>query len=389
MRHLITGFEPAAMQDLAGLFPKSTPTMLKVDREHQTLQQIEQSGIVDQGLLEQELEAWIANSPEAFFRELGERLFLIGKQVYVGELGSDRVDLLALDPDGSLVVIELKRGDHKLQLLQAVAYAGMVSDWDTERILSQIGQFTGKSAEDVQGEIETFVDLESIEELNHNQRIVLIADEFDYEVLVGAKWLREKHDVEVRCFKSSLAQDGEGLYLVCTCVYPPQGITLHAKPRSRQGRSAQSRAASWEQACEVIANAEIREVFMTEAISGVEKRFGRRPSLFYRMRGKRRYTIGGRQKGGYIWQTGRFEGDAEFWTAKMGAEAMPQPVKRGTCLRMFVRTRAQFDGFLSGIEELQRLDPFWIEAGDEAEPEDDDSDQGDGLDRSEEGSDGI
>ena len=40
---------------------------------------------------------------------LGEPLLIIGRQVAL-DGGKDRIDLLALDQDGSFVVIELKRG---------------------------------------------------------------------------------------------------------------------------------------------------------------------------------------------------------------------------------------------------------------------------------------
>ncbi len=326
--------------------------LLKVDRNSGVLVTVQQSGIADQGMLENELEAWIANSSDAFCREIGERLLLIGKQTVVGEVGADRIDLLALDREGNLCVIELKRGDHKLQLLQAIAYAGMVSDWDAERIVSQLHQLTSKSRDEALNEIETFVALESIQEINRRQRIIIVADQFDYEVLAGAKWLNEKHGVDVKCIRVVLAQDNGSLYMTCTCVYPPQGIVLHSKPRVRRSALEQKRFATWEQACTYITNSAIGEVFLAEGLSGQEKRFGRRPSLFYRIGGKRRISIGGRHNGGYLWQHGRFPNDLQFWIERVGADAKPEPVRDGTDLRIFLRTKAQFEGFKNGLNEL-------------------------------------
>ncbi len=53
---------------------------------------------------EQRLEDWIAADPSI----LGMELAIIGRQVQT-EFGG-KIDLLALDPDGNCVALELKRG---------------------------------------------------------------------------------------------------------------------------------------------------------------------------------------------------------------------------------------------------------------------------------------
>ena len=64
------------------------------------------------------------------------------------------------------------------------------------------------------------------------QRIVLIAEEFDYALLVGTEWLSNNYSVDVMCCRISVAKDvGSGTeYLVCSNVYNAGGLSPPDKP---------------------------------------------------------------------------------------------------------------------------------------------------------------
>ncbi len=81
----------------------------------------------------------IRNSPADFFAELGEGLLPVVEESRPSEVVDDRIDLLALDRDGSAMLAKFKRGAHKLQLLQALSYAAMVADWNPARACSMAG----------------------------------------------------------------------------------------------------------------------------------------------------------------------------------------------------------------------------------------------------------
>jgi len=86
--------------------------------------------LADARILERaDLQECIYNSSSEFFAEIGERVFVLGKEVIPSQTVPDRIDLLGIDVEGTTVIVELKRGSTKLQMLQAVSYAGMLSRW--------------------------------------------------------------------------------------------------------------------------------------------------------------------------------------------------------------------------------------------------------------------
>ena len=114
--------------------------MLKVDRGNRTFSRLDSPTLADAQILERvDLQECIYNSSNDFFAEIGERVFVLGKEVSPSQTVQDRIDLLAIDVEGTTVIVELKRGSNKLQMLQAVSYAGMISRWsvdDFRRLLS-------------------------------------------------------------------------------------------------------------------------------------------------------------------------------------------------------------------------------------------------------------
>jgi len=105
----------------------STNDMLRVSAE-ETGRALKAVSLKEKGLHEDDLREWVIDSPQEIFRE---DYLLIGREVSVKHVG-DAIDLLAVDRDGNVVAIELKRGALKPGVdFQGLKYAAYISHWAT------------------------------------------------------------------------------------------------------------------------------------------------------------------------------------------------------------------------------------------------------------------
>lgn len=130
---------------------------------------------VPQGILpsEQLLEDMIVAQP----RILSSEWMLIGRQVDTGFGG--RLDLLAIAPDGSLVLVELKRDRTPREVVaQALDYASWVERQDAENIAAIYGRFRpgGSLSADFHQRFGQPLDEET---LNDTHQIVIVAATLD------------------------------------------------------------------------------------------------------------------------------------------------------------------------------------------------------------------
>jgi len=325
--------------------------MLKINREARTFALLPSRQLQEAGLKERyDLQAMIRNSPEAFFDEMGENLLLLAEELKPAEFVDDRIDLLALDRNGAIVVIELKRGSHRLQLLQSLTYASMIAEWEGEDLIKQRADLMSRETIETQSEVEDFLETEP-ENINETQRVILIAEAFDYEVLTTAKWLSERYGIDIRCYRLGLSSDGANDFLTCTCIFPPAEISQHAISRKRGDRvSRVVQWTTWDEALNGIKNDAIVQFFREELAQGQENYLPKR-ILRYRHAGKRRWNVSAHREDAYVWQIGRFENDIAFWSDLLSAKQEIKPVKEGSCLRFFLSTPEDFAAFKKAIGE--------------------------------------
>jgi hypothetical protein len=154
---------------------------------------------------------------------LGEEdLLIIQKEFSDFDNTKERLDLLALDKDGNLVIIENKLDDSGRDVVwQALKYASYCASFTKEDIRRIFQDYIGskKNAEEI---LVNFFDVEDFEELQLNtndQRIILVAANFRKEVTSTVLWLIE-HGVNIKCIKVTPYKYGDNIFLDTEQIIP-------------------------------------------------------------------------------------------------------------------------------------------------------------------------
>jgi hypothetical protein len=150
----------------------------------------------------QDIETWVENYPDI----LGEELLVLTTEYDQFDRTNERIDLLAIDKLGNLVVIELKRDDSgKAVELQALKYAAYCSTLTLDQATELLQRSQAKKRNDLDIEaarrlILEFIRDDEFEELGDKPRIILVAREFRPEVTASVLWLR-KFGIDISCVK--------------------------------------------------------------------------------------------------------------------------------------------------------------------------------------------
>ncbi len=216
--------------------------MLKIDSASKTLVPVSATTLAQESILERaHLQEAIIRSWDAFCSELGyEELFLIGSEIVPHDSCDDRIDILALSRDGTPVVFELKRHRHRLQLLQALSYAAMVSRWDAQRFLKELGTKGDEDTEELRSLLaDAGFELSSPE-------VVLVAETFEPEVILAADWLGQ-FGVPITAFALSVVEHRGDTLLSIDQKFPLAGVDDVYVRRSRRAESVEP-STSWDEA---------------------------------------------------------------------------------------------------------------------------------------------
>jgi len=193
------------------------------DKTTKNISLYDETDFKSQNILErQDLEKWIESYPDL----LGEELLIITTEYDKFDKTNERLDLLAIDKEGNLVIVELKRDDSgKYVDLQAIKYAAYCSTLTLDDLSKvYLDYLTGNGEksdfEDVKSRIIEFIDNDEFEELNDSPRIILVSREFRSEVTASVLWLR-KFGLDISCIKLSPYQMDENTIIFSSNILIP------------------------------------------------------------------------------------------------------------------------------------------------------------------------
>lgn len=197
--------------------------MYKIDRDKNEIQPLTVKTFAELQFKErQHLQEWIAKHPNC----LGEDLLILQKEFSDFSDTNERLDLLALDKAGHLVIIENKLDDTGKDVVwQALKYASYCSKLTRENVRSIYQDYLSKSGQNAVAEdnIVEFLGCADFEDVTINsgftQRIILVAANFRKEVTSTIIWLMN-FNIRAQCFKVTPYAMQEQLFLNMEQIIP-------------------------------------------------------------------------------------------------------------------------------------------------------------------------
>lgn len=207
---------------------KETIELGSVDIEYKTFKSLSKK--------EADLEEFLRKNIEVIIDD--ETLLIIGRQVTTKE--NSRSDLTAIDENGNLVLVEIKRDiddiTHRKEPFefQAIRYAASYAKIKSveelvdkifasyiEKYKSEFELGTLNAYEKAARILGDFLEKNNATKtFNNKQRIILIASDFDNQTLSAVAWLIS-NKVDISCFSLSPLQIGEGIFIDINRLLPP------------------------------------------------------------------------------------------------------------------------------------------------------------------------
>ena len=206
--------------------------------EDNKLTKIEETTFKELGMKESDVEELLRQNIEMLCDE-EDSMLIVGQQVT--NESSGRCDLTAIDNQGNIVLIEIKRDkkdiEHRREAFefQAIRYAASFATLHTVEEFIQdvyapyvenhkneyIDCKTHTSVEIAQRELSNFLKGNNLraENFNKKQRIILVASDFDEQTLSAVAWLNS-NSVDISCYQINLNKANEKVIINIKKILP-------------------------------------------------------------------------------------------------------------------------------------------------------------------------
>ena len=214
--------------------------MYKIEKNGEIIP-LERKTFKSLGFKEGKIERLIKDNIGIFSKE-EESLLVVGQQVINESKG--RSDLVAIDGEGSLVLIEIKRDKKDIESrsepfeIQAIRYAANLANIKTPEELASLifSKYIEKNPTEFKEELindVSFNELALIKinnylksnsaqaNFNSKQRVILIASEFDLQTLSAVAWLN-KNKVNISCYSIEPYKNGKDILIKLNKLLPLQ-----------------------------------------------------------------------------------------------------------------------------------------------------------------------
>lgn len=207
------------------MYPYQESTLLVIDQANPTqFKIISSDSFIRLNIWERNhIQEWIRKAPQI----LGEDLLVLAIEFDRFLQSADRLDILALDKKGNLVVVELKRdGFAAYADLQAIRYAAMVSSMTIENLLPYMVDYKRKqcqeqdySTDKALEELKEFVVKDEFTELSNRPHIILCSENFSTELTTNVLWLNQC-GLDISCVRIRPHRVDEKIVVVPTVIIP-------------------------------------------------------------------------------------------------------------------------------------------------------------------------
>jgi hypothetical protein len=196
--------------------------MYLINKQKNRIEKIDRSTFKQLGFKEREhLQEWIANNPDC----LNEDLLIIQKEFDGFHDTHERLDLLALDKQGNLVIIENKLDDTgRNTVWQVLKYCSYCSTLNASEVINIFQQYLDRNGKNEKAEdvLEDYFETDDYKEklnLGNSQRVMMVAAEFRKEVTSTVLWLMN-YGLRIQCFKTTPYKLNEQLFLNLEQIIP-------------------------------------------------------------------------------------------------------------------------------------------------------------------------